>query len=125
VKAPDYWKSHYVTASDPVEIERAMQVTCFVSAGERLDLVHFATSPQAPNILISQGSGGHAYVFAELAYRMHLAGYNVFVMPKHGGHPVEQLLQRHHDAIGHIAGEFNDTIGVYGEGLGASAAAAS
>ncbi len=49
---------------------------------------------------------------------MHLAGYNVFVMPKHGGHTVEQLLQRHRDAIGHIAGELDDTIGVYGEGLG-------
>src|SRR6266542_2740967 len=61
---------------------------------------------------------GHAYVFAEFAHRMHLAGYNVFVMPKHGGHTVEQLLQRHHDAIGHIAGELDDTIGLYGEGLG-------
>ncbi len=80
--------------------------------------MHFPTATQAPNILISQGSGGHAYVFAELAYRMHLAGYNVFVMPRHGGHTVAQLLQRHRDAIHHIAGEFNDTIGVYGEGLG-------
>src|SRR6266508_2137931 len=91
-----------------------MQVTCFVSAGERFELVHFPTAAQAPDILISQGSGGHAYVCAELAHRMHLAGYNVFVMPKHGGHPVEQLLQRHRSHRRRL----HDTIGVYGEGLG-------
>ncbi len=63
-----------------------MQVTHFVSAGERFELVHFPTAAQAPNILISQGSGGHAYVCAELAYRMHLAGCNVFVMPTRRPH---------------------------------------
>jgi alpha-beta hydrolase superfamily lysophospholipase len=118
MKAPEYWTSHYVTTCDPDEIQRAISVTQFVSDGERFELVHFPTATSAPNVLISQGSGGHAYVFAELAYRIHLAGYNVFIMPKHGGHTVEQLLRRHRDAMHHIAAQFNDTIGVYGEGLG-------
>ncbi len=54
------------------------------AAGERFELVYFTTAARVPNILICQGSGGHAYVVAELAYRMHLAGYKAFVMPRHG-----------------------------------------
>ncbi len=44
MKAPDYWKSHHVTASEPDEIEHAMTVTPFVSDGERFELVHFPTA---------------------------------------------------------------------------------
>src|SRR6266545_7656557 len=94
-----------------------MQVTHFVSAGERFELVHFPTAAQAPNILISQGSGGHAYVCAELAYRMHLAGCNVFVMPTRRPHrrttraTPPRRHRSHRRRVQH-------TIGVYGEGLG-------
>jgi hypothetical protein len=31
-------------------------------------------------------------VFAELAYRMYLRGYNIFIMPKHGGRTVAELV---------------------------------
>lgn len=114
----DYWVSHYVTSTDPTRIQRAMKVARFASGPDRFELVHFTQDPQALNILISQGSGGHAYVFAELAYHLHLAGYNVFIMPKHGGRTVDQLLVRHRDVIRFVATEFNDIVGVYGEGLG-------
>jgi hypothetical protein len=49
-------------------------LTHFVSAGKAFELVYFEKDNDAPNILISQGSGGHAYIFAELAYLMHLRG---------------------------------------------------
>lgn len=114
----EYWTRHYVTATDPAQVRRAAGVTRFTSGPDTLDLVHFLVGRGAPNILVSPGSGGHAYVFAEFAYRLHRAGYNVFIMPKHGGRTVDQLLVRHRDAVGFIAGESNDTIGVYGEGLG-------
>jgi hypothetical protein len=97
--------------------------------------------------LIFQGSGGCGYVFAELAYRVHLrastcsqswrigctcglqrvrrvgvsgapAGFNVFVMPKHGGRTVNQLMSRHLEVLQYIRREFNDRIGLYGEGPG-------
>ena len=59
----------------------------------------FSRWPGTTNILISQGSGGHGYVFAELAYYLRLAGYNVFIRPKHGGRTVDQLLTRHEAAL--------------------------
>ena len=118
MKAPDYWMRHYVVATDPAEIQAALSTVCFSSAAETLELVCFVHDRRAPNILVSQGSGGHAYVFAEFAYHIHRAGYNVFIMPKHGPRTVEQLLVRHRDAVHFIAARFNDTIGVYSEGLG-------
>ena len=118
MKAPDYWMGHYVVATDPTEIQRRMSTVRFSSGFETLELVCFSHDRRAPNILVSQGSGGHAYVFAEFAYHLHQAGYNVFVMPKHGPHTVEQLLVRHQDAVRFIAAQFNDTVGVYSEGLG-------
>jgi pimeloyl-ACP methyl ester carboxylesterase len=57
-------------------------------------------------------------VFAELAYHLHLAGYNVFLMPKHGGRTIEQLLARHRAALEHISTQMDGPISVYGEGLG-------
>jgi len=119
VRDPDYWKTHYVTASDPDEIEAAIRVDHFVSAGQRFELLHFPMAVDAPNVLISQGSGAHPYVFAELAWKIHRGGFNVFVMPKHGGQTVEALHRRHRDAVDHIASAFNPTIGLYSEGLGA------
>ena len=118
MKSPDFWISHYVTATDPTAVQRTMKLARFTSGADSLELVHFLRDREAPNVLISQGSGGHAYVFAELGYQIYLAGYNVFVMPKHGGRTVNQLLVRHRDALRYIAHEFNPTIGVYGEGLG-------
>jgi len=118
MKAPRYWSSHYVTSTDQAEVQRALKVARFPSGADSFELMYFSETPDAPNILISQGSGGHLYIFAELAHHLHLAGYNVFVMPKHGGRTVNQLLTRHRDAVRYIAGEFNETIGVYGEGLG-------
>ena len=49
---------------------------------------------------------------------MHLRGYNVCIMPKHGGVTIRELLSRHKDALEHIATHFNDRIGVFAEGLG-------
>lgn len=93
-------------------------MTHFVSDGKNFELIYFEKGKDAPNILISQGSGGHAYVFAELAYKMHLKGYNVFIMPKHGGYTIKELMERHRDALNHISSNFSKRIGVFSEGLG-------
>ena len=118
VPAPTYWKQHYVVASDANEIERQMRHTTFCSSGRQFDLIFFEAGKTVPTILISQGSGGHAYVFAELGYQLHQKGYNVCIMPKHGGVTVGGLLPRHQDALRHIRTQFNDQIGVFAEGLG-------
>ena len=73
--------------------------------------MYFEKGKDAPNIVISQGSGGHAYIFAELAYLMHLRGYNVFIMPKHGGQTINKLVIRHADALAQISNTFSDKIG--------------
>jgi len=71
MRAPDYWKSHYVTSTDRAEIDLALRHACLKTGGESLELIYFLNALDAPNVLISQGSGGHGYVFAELAYRVH------------------------------------------------------
>ena len=98
-----YWKQHYVLETDADEIERHLQRTTFPSGGKQFELIYFEAGKNAPTILISQGSGGHAYVFAELAYHIHLRGYNVCIMPKHGGVTIRELMHRHKDALEHIA----------------------
>lgn len=113
-----YWKSHYVLESDPEVIDRNLRTSVFVSGTERFELLTFEKSQDAPNILISPGSAGHAHVFAELGYQMHLRGYNVFIMPKHGGATIGELVRRHSDAIDHIAATYSERVGVFGEGLG-------
>jgi pimeloyl-ACP methyl ester carboxylesterase len=119
MRSQSYWKDHYVLETDPEEIERHLTHTRFTSGGKEFELLAFEREKSAPNILVSQGSGGHAYVFAELGYLMHLQGYNVFIMPKHGdGFTINSLVQRHWDAARHICGTFNDRLGVFGEGLG-------
>ena len=118
MRAPDYWKRRYVTSTDAAEIVLALRRASLHAGGHGLELIYFLHALDAPNVLISQGSGGHAYVFAELAYRLHLRGFNVFVMPKHGGRTINQLMSRHLEALQHIRAEFNDRIGLYGEGLG-------
>jgi hypothetical protein len=118
VKPSAYWKQHYVVASDADEIERHLKCTIFASSGRRFDLIYFEAGQSAPTILISQGSGGHAYVFAELGYCLRQRGYNVCIMPKHGGATIAELLPRHQDALQHIRTLFNDHLGVFAEGLG-------
>lgn len=118
MKNPDFWQQHYVVETDVNQIKNRIQVMSFESDGKRFESPCFMRGTNAPNILISQGSGGHSYVFAELGYQIHLKGYNVFIMPKHGGYTVNQLLQRHTDALNHIATNFNPNIGAYSEGLG-------
>ena len=112
-----YWHA-YVQETDVNEIERHLQRTTFPSSAKQFELIYFEAGKNAPTILISQGSGGHAYVFAELGYRMHLRGYNVCIMPKHGGATIRELMSRHKEALEHIATHWNDSIGVFAEGLG-------
>lgn len=118
MKAPTYWKSHYVVQTDPDEVESSLRLSRFTSRNKDYDLVSFEKGKNMPNILVSQGSGGHSYIFAELGYLMHLGGYNVFIMPKHGGFTINELIERQKDAIEHISSSFNSRIGVFGEGLG-------
>ncbi len=113
-----YWKNYYVIKADADEIEKNIKHKKFCSAGKDFDLVCFEENKNVSNILISPGSGGHAYVFAELGYYMHGKGYNVFIMPKHGGFTIKELMQRHEDALKFISGNYNERIGVFAEGLG-------
>ena len=108
-----------IIATEPEEIVSTMRSDVFTSIGERRDLVHFRRRAN-PNISISAGSGGHALVFAELAYCfcLYRDGFNVFIMPKHGGRTINELMVRHNDALHHIAKNFSAPIGVFSEGLG-------
>lgn len=106
-----YWKQHYVVETDPDKIAQYLQRTSFLSDGKPFELIYYQAGTNAPTILISHGSGGHAYVFAELGYHLHLRGYNVCIMPKHSGVTIRELLPRHKDALEHIAAQFNDRIG--------------
>ncbi len=108
----------YTVKTDKEEINKSIKLTSFFSNNKNFELVYFEEDKNSPNILISQGSGGHAYVFAELGYLLHLQGYNVFIMPKHGGYTINNLMQRHIDAVNHIKEHFNHRIGIFSEGLG-------
>lgn len=121
LKGGAYWKG-YVVETDAEEIERCVRPMTLTSGATTLELLHFAKDDEAPNILISPGSGGHAYVFAELGYQIHLRGYRVFVMPKHGDATINELVERHHDVARFIGSRFGDRIGIFGEGLGGYAA---
>jgi len=118
MKDPNFWKDHYVIEGDPTEIERNIKSAIFNSGDEEFELIYFEKGKKAPNILISQGSGGHSLVFAELGYLMHLTGYNVFIMPKHGGCTINDLVGRHADATKYISSNFSDRVGIFSEGLG-------
>jgi hypothetical protein len=118
MKDRNYWKEHYIIETNAGEVERSMRFTQFRSEDKIFELIYFEKGKDAPNILISQGSGGHAYIFAELAYIMHLHGYNVFIMPKHGGQTINKLVIRHADVLAHISNTFGNKIGVFAEGLG-------
>ena len=118
MKSASYWKNHYVLETDADEIERNLRLTSFTSGARSFELLYFEEGENSPNILISPGSAGHSYVFAELGYQMHLRGYNVFIMPKQGGYAIDELAQRHGDALEHISSNFSGRIGVFSEGLG-------
>lgn len=113
-----HWKNYYVIESDTNEIEKQLKQSSFISDRDTFQLIYFESNKDAPNILISQGSGGHAYVFAELGYLIHTKGYNVFIMPKHGGNSITKLMKRQSDALLYISSNFSDRIGIYSEGLG-------
>ncbi len=118
---PSYWK-RYILELDPDEVARRLEMVLVSSAREPLELLHLAADRGAPCVVISPGSGGHAYVFAELGYRINARGYNVFIMPKQGGRTISELVDRHELALGHIASRWNERIGVFAEGLGGFAA---
>jgi hypothetical protein len=90
-----YWKNHYVFQTDANNIERNIRSIFFSSRGKNLELIYFEKDKGASNILISQGSGSHPYIFAELGFLMHLHGYHVFIMPRHGGKTINELMIRH------------------------------
>lgn len=123
MKNPNYWKEHYVIYGNASAIEKNIKLVNFVSNGRRFELVFFEKPGDAPNILISPGEAGHSYVFAELGYLMNQKGYNVFIMPKHGSSAtVNELVQRHRDALAYIKNNFSGRIGVFAEGFGGYAA---
>jgi pimeloyl-ACP methyl ester carboxylesterase len=113
----DYWR-RYPVETPPDEILRILKRVPFSSTGEDLELLMFERGSASPSVVISPGSAGHAFVFAELGYRVYERGYNVFIMPKHGGRTVDELVQRHDAALARIARIVGDRIGVFGEGLG-------
>ena len=116
-KSAHYWK-RYPVHVQPEKIERCFSSDVFTSQGKPYELLHFYKNSSATNVLISPGSGGHAYVFAELGYLIHKLGYNVFIMPRHGGYTMGQLLKRHEDAVEYISTNYTGDIHLYGEGLG-------
>lgn len=118
LRNPNFWKDHYVVETGADEVASGLTTLPFASAGREFELVSFEQGPAYPSILISQGSGGHAYVFAELAYLMHRHGYNVFSVPGHGGLTIAELVTRRADALARIA----RCYGGYAERLGGFAA---
>jgi hypothetical protein len=115
---PLYWKKRYVIQTDADRIEKTIKLETFLSGEEKFDLVSFKRNEGTPNILISPGSGGHSFVFAELGYQMYTRGYNVFIMPKHGGVTINELIHRHENALRYINTTYNNSTGVFAEGLG-------
>jgi hypothetical protein len=66
---------------DPAEIDMALKHARLITGAESSEVIYLLNALDAPNILISQGSGGHGYVLAELAYRVRLCGFNVSFCP--------------------------------------------
>lgn len=114
MRSLEYWK-RYPVETDPEVIAARLRTTRVVDADGALELVSFPGDHGAPAILISQGTAGHAYVFAELGYHMNARGYHVFIMPRHGGRTIDQLVARHERVLGHIARVCSDRIGIFSE----------
>jgi hypothetical protein len=89
----------YIVESAPNAIAAAIDEIPFRSGGRTFELLAFLLGKDRPSILVSPGSAGHAYVFAELAFQLYLRGFNVFVMPKQGGYTIDELVRRHEDAL--------------------------
>lgn len=117
MKDKSYWK-RYPILTNPEEIEQALSKEHFHSEGHQYELLRFFETTSSINILITPGSGGHAYVFAELGYLIHKQGFNVFIMPKHGGFTISELCKRHIDAVRFIRSKYSGGLHIYGEGLG-------
>lgn len=116
VRSKYWWR--YVLEGNAEEIDAQLKLLPFSSEGTPCELLHFALASTQPALVISPGSAGHAYVFAELGYRIRQRGYNVFIMPRHGGLTISQLIQRHEHALQAIRQVCNGPIGMFGEGLG-------
>ncbi|HEU5168730.1 MAG TPA: hypothetical protein VFU29_24465 [Chitinophagaceae bacterium] len=117
MKDINYWK-RYPVLTDPDKISQAMNIETFSSSGKLYELLSFAGEKDSPCIIIAPGSGGHAFVFAELAYLIHKKGYNAFIMPKQGGFTINELLVRHEDAVNYLRSKYKTDLHFYGEGLG-------
>lgn len=117
MKNKSYWKI-YPVATAAEEIEGALSRDTFSSCGVSYELLRFYHGGAAPGVLITPGAGGHAYVFAELGYLVHKRGFNVFIMPRHGGYTITELSQRHRDAVDFIHLKYESPLHLYGEGLG-------
>jgi hypothetical protein len=110
--------ARYVVETDVGSVARALDLAHFACSGVAFPLVRFEAQKSAPCVLISPGSSGHAYLFAELGYRIHRLGFNVFILPKQGGRTISDLMQRHDDAVRWIRDAYNARVGIFGERLG-------
>ena len=90
----DYWR-RYPVETIPGEILGMLKRVPFSSTGEDFELLMFEHGAASPTVVISPGSAGHAFVFAEPGYLVYERGYNVFIMSKYGGRTVDELVQRH------------------------------
>lgn len=116
VKDNNYWKQYPVEVNAD-EIEKCISKEIFFSEDRKYELLSIKHPDNRPCLLISMGSGGHAYVFVELAYLIYKKGVNVFIMPKHGGFTVTELVKRHVDALNHLRASY-ENVHIYSEGLG-------
>lgn len=116
--ASEFWQRHYMVRRDAQRIARHLRSFRVASAGDQLELLSLERARSACSVLISQGSGGPGHIFLELAEELYERRFNVFIMPKHGGRTVSELVVRHCDVLEGIRRAFNDRIGVYSEGLG-------
>ena len=117
MKDTNYWK-RYPIITDANEILHHLTLETFVSSGKEFQLLALHNEQFSSCVLISPGSGGHAFVFAELAYMIYKKGYNVFVMPKQGGFTINELMVKHEDAVNYLNGKYKYHLHLYGEGLG-------
>lgn len=115
-----HWE-RYIVETDPAFVAERQAFVPFEHDGSTFELLHFARAG-APAVLISQGTAGTAYVFAELGYRIWERGFAVFIMPKHGGRTLDELVMRHDAAIRRIRELGHAWVGVFAEGLGGYAA---
>ncbi|MDO9001067.1 MAG: alpha/beta hydrolase [Bacteroidota bacterium] len=117
MKNKNYWKQ-YPIVTNPDDIEKVIRKEYFVPEDKNCELLTMKHSQNNSCLLISMGSGGHAYVFAELAYLIYKKGTDVFIMPKHGPHTISELVIRHEDAVKYLQKFYGENIHIYSEGLG-------